>query len=177
VISVDLSSPAAPDTILAALRAHAGEWRQPHIPPELWRDGVATIECRVRAATCTVTVFRRWNGKHVRVGLVRGEAAVEATHNGSIVHVRIGYAVAGTELLTIGFGIWTLVGFVVYGKQALILVGLADAFISVGFLWTWFASQRLVLGQVAEADYVLHRITAAVDTAGHPAAAVPDPSP
>lgn len=55
MITADLFSSASPATVLAALRAHAGEWRQSHIPQDLWRDGVATIECRVRRATCTVT--------------------------------------------------------------------------------------------------------------------------
>jgi hypothetical protein len=114
MISVDVPSPAAPAAVLAALRAHAGEWRQSQLPPELWRDGLALVECRVNGATCTITTWRRWYGRGDRALQVRALAIVAPANGASVVRVRIGYAVPEAALPTAGAAVVTLIAVAAY---------------------------------------------------------------
>jgi hypothetical protein len=41
MIKIDLESPAPPNVVLAAMRAHAAEWRESRIPSELREAGIA----------------------------------------------------------------------------------------------------------------------------------------
>jgi hypothetical protein len=61
MIEIYLQTPHPPAVVLAALRAHTGEWRESQIPPVLWRNGVAAIECRIAGSTCQFSYRRRWN--------------------------------------------------------------------------------------------------------------------
>ena len=59
MIELYLHSPHPPAVVLAALRAYTSEWRESQIPPILWRDGVAAIECRIAGSTCRLSYRRR----------------------------------------------------------------------------------------------------------------------
>lgn len=58
MIRFTLNSVASPPAVLAALRTHAGEWRQSQIPDALRRAGIFSVECRLRDAICILQYAR-----------------------------------------------------------------------------------------------------------------------
>jgi len=52
MIALTLHSTASSRSVLAALQAHAGEWRESQIPDDLRRVGILGIECTIHESVC-----------------------------------------------------------------------------------------------------------------------------
>jgi hypothetical protein len=159
MIAFDLHSPSAPAEILAALRAHAGEWRQSQIPTELSTNGICAVECRKKGSVCTQLDARRWGAVGARGLVLRAQATVEALADGTCIRVVVRQDVlANSTLPFMGAGFGTLIGVVALGPGALLFPLLPLSVIGVGYLWLRVANRDLSRSNDPAADYLARRI-------------------
>jgi hypothetical protein len=55
-IPIRLHSPASPDCVLAAVREHAGEWRESAIPQHLRKQGLRQVEAEIKGSRFTLSM-------------------------------------------------------------------------------------------------------------------------
>lgn len=75
MIRFTLHSIAPPRDVLAALHAHAGEWRESQIPDDLRRAGILSVECQIRGAVGTLRYSRNSSVRERRLELRAAVAA------------------------------------------------------------------------------------------------------
>jgi hypothetical protein len=158
MIAFDLHSPSAPADILAALRAHAGEWRQSQIPSELRSNGICAVESRMKGSACTLRYARRWRGVGARGQLLRAQATVEALADGTCIRVVVRHSLGDSTQPLMGAGFGTLIGVLAFGPVALLFLLLPLSVIGVSYLWLRVANRDLSRRNDLEADYLARRI-------------------
>jgi hypothetical protein len=168
MIILELESPQPPPVVLAALRAHAGEWRESEIPPDLARGGILAVECRMKADGCVVT----YDKPHLQV-----EATVRASSGGSRVRVRVGYTFPRYVLYlgSFPFVVFALVGVLSMGARALLVLLLPLAGFALQQVWLYTLNRTLSLPLDAAGAYLVQRVTDAV--AGASTATQPPSAP
>jgi hypothetical protein len=169
MIELYLHSPHPPAVVLAALRAYTSEWRESQIPPILWRDGVAAIECRIAGSTCRLSYRRRWNRSVDSSQFLRAEAKVQPDRDGSLVKLSASYELPQLKFFVIVAGILTVVAVSVDGTGALFLPLLALSIIGGHYIWARMANRRLSRTSDPYANYLVNRLEAAVARAGYTA--------
>lgn len=55
-VSIHLHAPAPPDRVLAAVRAHAAEWRESAIPHPLRKQGMPRVEAKIKGNRFTLSM-------------------------------------------------------------------------------------------------------------------------
>ena len=91
ILSVQESS-APPDTVLAALRARAGEWRESQLPDSLRRRGMLAITSEIRGRSCIVSYDWPGHGPdHLPLPLRVVATVTDRPDGGSRVEIRCQY--------------------------------------------------------------------------------------
>ena len=167
MIACEFRSPHPPNVVLDSLREHGAEWRQSQIPPELWRLGIAAVECRIQGSMCTVTFRRRWFGPVERGIRLSAEATVLPDTAGTRVMLDVAYRNALSPWLgALVFGIATLIGLALFGVIGLwFLVGGA-ASLALQYSMVRGYNRDLARVRTAEEDFLVRRIESAVVSAG-----------
>jgi len=168
MIRFSLHSTASPSEVLAAVRAHAGQWRESQIPDDLRRTGVFAVECRIQGA---VGILRYSPGATDPFTKLRLElrATVTADPNGgTLVEVRVGYrplpyaAVVGAVLLAV-ITAWLSAG----TALAVVAPALFAAVLVFNILFIRASSAALLPRERAPA-YLIERLERAVAAARTP---------
>jgi hypothetical protein len=163
MIVFDIQSSQAPDAVLAALRAHAGEWRESKIPADLRRAGVFAIESRTENANITLRYERSWYGLGARGQSLRARATVYPAGTGAEVHVVVDYHIRGLGYSFVATAV-VFCAAVVFGAtepSALLLLLLPASFLIAARAWSRYVT-RSISRSDPDADYLVRRIESAV---------------
>ena len=117
IVSVQESS-ASPDTVLAALRERAGEWRQSRLPESFRRRGMLAITSELRGRTCVVAYD--WPGQgpdHLPLPLRLVATVADRADGGSRVQIRCEYR-SGLRVITVMCALLAVVPLVAFGRIA-----------------------------------------------------------
>ena len=162
MITVDLESAVPPSVVLAALRAHAAEWRESQIPRELRRAGISAVEGWVQGTTFILIYAPSTNWAKQWAPYLRARATVSAASGGSRIHIVVDYDMRDVVMPMIGGGFLTLFAVLAIGPRGL------WALLWPGSVWAIaYASHRVANGRLSRvgsppADYLVRRIEAAV---------------
>jgi hypothetical protein len=167
MITVELHSSQPPAVVLDSLREHGAEWRQSQIPPELWRLGIAAVECRVRGSTFTLTFRRRWYGPVERGIRLSAEATVLPDTAGTRVALDVAYRNAISPWLgVLVFGVPTVIGLALFGAIGLWFLVAGAASLALQYSMVRGYNGDLTRVRTAEEDFLVRRIESAVSSAG-----------
>jgi hypothetical protein len=167
MITEKLHSQESPSAVMAALRAHAGEWRESQLPDVLKRARVISVDCRVDGATCTLTLTRQWYGPSERMMDLRVQATVRPVESGTEVQVVAGYYTPGGRLAAIGGAVVVGVAVWLLRFPPLAVVGLAVGLFALQYLLVRDANSSLSRASSEPADYLVGQIERAIAQPAH----------
>ena len=156
MIRFTIHSTASPPQVLAALRAHAGEWRESQIPDDLRRTGIFAVDLQMRGDAATLRYFPRSADPFTKLRLELHATVKTDPSGGTLVEVRVGYeqlpyaGVAGVVLLA-------AVTAGLFAGTPLAVVGPAmfGGLLALNLLFIWqsnAARSRLSLGRLSAAS-------------------------
>jgi hypothetical protein len=173
VITLTLHSSQPPTLILGALRAHAGEWRQSHIPDELRQAGILAVECKVTRNSCTLAYRRRWYGAVERAARLRLRAEIDPdAQGGTTVRVWVSRE-AQWRLAALGVFLFMVVAVALLRFSIWPVVGVALGVTGLNYALVRDANRGLTRRSEPEADYLVRRIEDAVAAADGGGAVAP----
>ena len=167
MITIDLESSAAPSVVLAAMRAHAGEWRESQIPRELRADGICAIEGWIEGTTFVLTYTPSANWGKQWAPYLRARAAVSPTSGGSRTRVVLDYDMRDIVMPMIGGGFLTFLAVLAIGPRGLWALLWPASVWTFAYVTHRIASRNLTRAGSPPADYLARRIEAAVAGAEH----------
>ena len=162
MITIDLESSAPPSAVLAAMRAHAAEWRESRIPGGLREAGISAAEGWIEGMTFILIYAPSANWGRQWAPYLRARATVSAASGGSRIRVVVDYDMRDIVMPILGGGCLPLFAVVAMGRRGW------WALLWPGSVWTFaYASHRIAsvrLSRVGSppADYLVRRIEAAV---------------
>jgi hypothetical protein len=169
MIALELHSPQPPSVVLNSLQAHAGEWRQSHIPDELRRAGVGAVESRIQGSTCTLSFRRRWYGPVERSVSLSAEVTVYPDETGTRVLLDIAYHHRVSPwLFTLLIGVVTAIGLALFGILGLWFLFVGAASLALQYSLVRSYNRDLTRARPLAAEYLLSRVKSAVAMAGQP---------
>ena len=169
MITLELHSPQPPAVVLNSLQERGGEWRKSEIPPELWRAGVAAVECRVQRSTCTLTFKRRWYVPAARSIRVCARAYVLPDPVGTRVVLDVAYHnVVSPWLVMLLLGVATGIGVALVRVIGLFLFAVGAASLVLQRSMTTVDDRDFYRTRTYEAEYLIGRVESAVASAGEP---------
>ena len=107
MIQFTLHSTASPPDVLAALHAHAGQWRESQIPDDLRRAGIFAVECQIRGAVGILRYSPAITDRFTKLRLELRATVAADPNGGTLIEVRVGYrpvpyaALVGAVLLSV----------------------------------------------------------------------------
>jgi hypothetical protein len=173
VIKLTLHSSESPALILGALRAHAGEWRESHIPESLRGVGILAVESKITRNTCTLVCRRRAYGGVDRAARLRLRAEIAPdSQGGTTVRVSVSRE-AHWRLAALGVAVFMVVAVALLRFSVWSVAGLALCVVGLNYALLRDANRGLTRRSEPEADYLVHRIEDAVAAADGGGAVAP----
>jgi hypothetical protein len=167
MITLELHSPQPPSVVLNSLHAHAGEWRQSHIPEQLRREGVGAVESRIEGSRCTLKFRRRWYGPVERGVSLSAEATVYPDDTGTRVLLDIAYHhLVSPRLSTLLIGVVTAIGLALFGVLGLWFLVIGAASLTLQYSLVRGYNRDLTRARPIAAEYLLSQVKSAVAFAG-----------
>jgi hypothetical protein len=161
VITLTLHSSRTPPTILGALRAHAGEWRESHIPDALQRAGIFAVESTVVGTECTLACARRWYAGLDRVAPLRLRARVDPDPaGGTAVRVSVSREVR-SPVASLALVVFVLAGVALLRFPVWLMVAMVASAAGLTYALVRDANRGLTAGE-PEAGYLLSRLESAI---------------
>ena len=164
MIRFALHSTASPPGVLAALHAHAGEWRESQIPDDLRRAGILTVECQIHDAVGTLRYSRTTRDLGPELSAT---VAADPT-GGTLIEVRVGYrSVPYAAVVAMGLfgaaGAWLFAG----SSWAVLPPVMAGGLLAF-YIFLVRESNAALLPREREPAYLIDRLERAVVAAGAP---------
>ena len=163
MICFSLRSPAKPSDIVAALRAHGGEWRESQIPVDLLRQGILGVECRIRGSTCIL----RYSPATARYDLQLTAKIIPDPQGGTLIEARVGYPVFHYPT-AIGAAVLAIAGGWLFSSAGLAAVPPLIVAAVVCFNVLYVRQENgLILARERKPAYLIGRFESAVALADH----------
>lgn len=162
MITIDLESPAPPSVVLAAMRAHAGEWRESRMPPELRDAGISAAEGWVDGMTFVLIYAPNANWLRQWAPYLRARATVSQAGAGSRVRVVVDYDMRDVVMPVMGGALVTLLAVVAIGRSGLWFLLWPLSLWGIAWAAHRVASNNISRVGSPAADYLVRRIEAAV---------------
>lgn len=173
MIAIDLESPASPSGVLAAMRTHAGEWRETRMPAELKAAGISATEGWVDGMTFILIYAPSANWGRQWAPYLRARATVSQAGAGSRIHDVVDYDMRDVVMPMIGGGFATLIAVVAFGRSGLLVLLGPVSLWGIAYASHRFASRNISRAGSPAADYLVRRIEAAVAGARRTSAQAP----
>jgi len=162
MIMIDLESPASPSVVLAAMRAHAGEWRESRIPAELKAAGISATEGWVDRMTFILIYAPSANWGRQWAPYLRARATVSQAGAGSRIGIVVDYDMRDVVMPMIGGGFITFIAVVAFGRSGLVALLWPVTLWGIAYGLHRVANRNLSRAGSPAADYLVRRIEAAV---------------
>ena len=162
MITLDLESLAPPGVVLAAMRAHAGEWRESQIPSDIKAAGISAVEGWIEGTTFILIYAPSANWGKQWAPYLRARATVSQARGGSRIRVVLDYDMRDVVMPILGGGFLTLFAVLAMGRRGLWVLLWPASMWAVTYVSHRIASHNLTRAGSAPADYLVWRIEAAV---------------